>query len=204
MKSGGKRKKTRQHSSPRFSPSAAAWRVGDHAAQGRFRKKAAWPGRSPPPTPLPGGSSGPPSFSVPPPPQGRALEHHWVSTRGRPQGGGGAIPVIPGGLGSPPPLLLSLLGYQWPGLAARCPGPGARGTGRQRGSMSLLWGKLQASSRGAPPIASLRGKKKETRSRGKKMISQCEQTPSKVPPPSHVIFFCKGKKYIFVNTSLTQ
>lgn len=92
----------------------------------RFNKKAARPGEKP--APPSGGSSGPPSFSVCPSPT--PFEDHWVSTLGRHHGGGGAIPVVLGGLGSPPPLLLSPLGCQWPGLAARCPGPRVWGIDR--------------------------------------------------------------------------
>lgn len=123
------------------------------------RQPGPWPRRSPPP--LPGGAARGlrPSLPAPPPPPGASLG--GLHPR-KAQGGGGAIPVVPGGLGSPrPPLLLFPLGWRWPGLVAGCPEPGVELRGRHQGRTSLLRGELQASSCGELPIASLRKKKKK-------------------------------------------
>ena len=94
---------------------------------------------------------------------------------------------------SSPPLLLASLACKWSGLEARCPGP-VGVVGSIQGGRFLLVGEPQTSLL-IKVLLILNLKKKNAVGGGVgKIISWCEKTPSKDPPPFSRDIFSYRKK----------
>ena len=111
-----------------------------------------------------------------------------------PKEGGGLGNVTASGFSSPP-LLLASLACKWSGLEARCPGPVVV-VGSIQGGRFLLVGEPQTSLLlKVLLILNLKQKKKNVVGDGVgNIISWCEKTPSKDPPPFSCDIFSYRKK----------